>query len=336
MVQMGTLAVVAILLIAPMFRARLGVTDDHEIVTLGRQIASVGPLGTLYTHVAEPGRFRPLYWLGRIAETMAWGPNVAGWYLDRLALLLATLGAGYLFARRWFRPAIAVLIALLIVVGPQSEAFWRLGPQEAYAVPLTLAGLILVGRRRFGLGLGLLCLAALTKEPFVVVPLVGMAWAWRLGARRPVILAGIVAAGIALAIALTVLANGGDYYTAKGLTIPAEGRYLYPWVIGGALAVGLVVSRFRWAFIPVAALAGVLVLSSLSGARHWAASTRTFAAFVDELRGHPVVVVAPNPADAETRWALGVYLTGPTRGPCIEVDVRTPRTGVCPDAVATP
>lgn len=267
------LVLVALVIVGPMFGAALGAVDDHEIPMLQQQIAAEGPVG-VWLGSLDPaqGRFRPGYWAGRLVETMAWGQNVRGWYLDRLLLLLATLGLGYLLARRWFAPGVSVIVAIAIVAGPQAEAFYRLGPQEAFAVPLTLAGFLLIR----SWGLALLVLAAFVKEPFVVVPIVGMAWAWRLGLRWPVILAGVGTALAALGIVSAVIAYGGEFYTAQGRSIPLAGRYLYPFVIALALGLGWVLTRrprLAYAAVPVLA---VLLVFAHTRAQNWSNGTQAF------------------------------------------------------------
>lgn len=261
----------------PTVGAQLGAVDDHEIPVLEERIAAQGPVAVwLDTIDNVQGRFRPGYWAGRIIETAVWGQNVRGWYLDRLVLLAATIALGYLLARRW-RPALpSALAALLMVAGPQAEAFYRLGPQESYAVPLTLAGFLLLSHRRMA-GLAVLCAAATVKEPFVLMPIIGAAWAWRMGFRWHATAAAIIAAGIGLAILRSVLVNGGEFYTAQGRAIPLAGRYLYPAILAVALGIGLLVSRLPRSAILVAPVLIAGLAWAYVGARNWTAGTQAFA-----------------------------------------------------------
>jgi hypothetical protein len=200
---------VAVLIVGPMFWAGFAAYDDHEIPVIHRQLQEIGPAATIASWTAEHrGRFRPLYWILRIGETAIWGETVQGWYLDRLLLLLGALAATYALARLWFAPAVAALAAILVVAGPQAEAFARLGPQEAYALPMAIAALALIGRRWFAAGLVLLVLSAFTKETFVPFALLGIAWAWYLGSRRSAVLAA-VAVLIAFAFGLYRVASDG-------------------------------------------------------------------------------------------------------------------------------
>jgi hypothetical protein len=252
----GAFVVVSLAIVGPMFGARFGVFDDHEIpYTLslsGGLPWSRVPAMVAFWVTHDPGRFRPLYWVLRVAETAFWREDVAGWYLDRLLLAIATLACAYALARLWWPPLIAAVAALLVIAGPQAEAWGRLGTQEAYAVPLALVGLALVGRRRFLPGVSLLMLAALTKESFAPLAATGIVWAWFLGSRRTVAAGllglSVVAAGVLLAEA------GGDYYglprtvtgaVSAALTVLTTGAAASAWpaVVGAAL---LWRARLRW------------------------------------------------------------------------------------------
>ena len=198
----------AFLIVGPMVGAPLGPHDDHELPVIAGQLRTQGFLPTLASWLDEGrGRFRPGYWVLRVTETAIWGLDTRGWYLDRAALLLASFWAGYLLIRLRFTPAVAVLAALLLVAGPQAESFGRLGPQEAYAVPLSLAGFALVGRRRAAPGLLLLILSAFIKEPFIPLAFLGVAWAWARDRKGAAVFGGL-ALGIALSGALAALAGG--------------------------------------------------------------------------------------------------------------------------------
>jgi hypothetical protein len=200
---------VTALIVGPMVGAPLGPHDDHELPVIAAQLRTEGLFPTLASWLDEGrGRFRPAYWVIRVTETALWGLDTRGWYLDRAALLLASLWAGYLLARLRFSPGVSVLAALLLVAGPQAESFGRLGPQEAYAVPLSLAGFALIGRRREAGGLLLLVLSAFIKEPFIPLAFLGVAWAWRRNRKGAAIL-GCLALGIALSGAVYhLLAEG--------------------------------------------------------------------------------------------------------------------------------
>ena len=204
---------IALFLVRPMFAAQFGAVDDHEIPVIGRQITDHGILETIALRIAEAnGRFRPAYWIGRVLETAVWGQFPTGWYFDRVVLLVATMAGTFAVARLWVGPAAALVGAILVVAGPQAEAFTRLGPQEGYAVPLLLGGLAFVGRGRFTVGFALLTTSAFTKEPFLIAPVLGAAWAWRLGDRRWPFVGGAIAIVAGTGALFAVLANGGDYY----------------------------------------------------------------------------------------------------------------------------
>ena len=310
------LSLLAIAIVAPMFRAALGPIDDHWIVRLARDGA---------VPVFEPDRFRPGYWLIYVAEVALHGTNAQGWFLDRLLLALATAGAGYMLARLWLTPVHAVLAAALMLVGIQQEAFARLGPQEAFAVPLMLAGLAMVGRQRFA-GLLLVTTAAFVKEPFVLPALLAVGWAWRLGARWSLVLpcVAVVIAGAGIAVVV-----------ARGAYRPLmfEGRYLYPWIVPVAvIAARLATRRLVMLFLGLWLAVNLVVQTDASVAR--AEATQRFQAAIATVHGHPYLLTG---SPGEYASAIDAYLEGtPQEGPCVEVAVNAEPTGRCPAAVRLP
>ncbi|HEX3930360.1 MAG TPA: hypothetical protein VHW64_06625, partial [Nocardioides sp.] len=166
----------------PTLRAPFGMADDHAIIDM------TAPSGRLpWAHLpatvgnltSEPvGRFRPLYWTGQALEAALWGRHPTMWYVDRLLLATITLVCLYVVLSKVLHPVLAAMISALPFCGPQVETWTRLGPNEAYAMPLTAAGVMLVlvpalrGRTRpheAWAGYLLLALAGLAKESFVTV-----------------------------------------------------------------------------------------------------------------------------------------------------------------------
>jgi hypothetical protein len=208
-------AICLALVLGPALSSQFGPTDDHEIAMMlgpDRRLPLVDVPAEIARHLVEGnGRFRPVYWILRVLETSVWGWSPGAWYIDRLALAVATVGAGAWLAALFVPRSIAILTGLFVVIGPQAEAWFRLGPQEAYAAPLALAGLALVGRRHPWTGMFLMVLAALTKESFLPLALLGAGWAWHLGFRRPAVSSALAVCVIGAAIAFLWI-SGGDYY----------------------------------------------------------------------------------------------------------------------------
>jgi len=194
----------------------LGPVDDHQLPLIMRRIGNEGLLPVFLSYVFEPGaRFRPGYWVGQFTELSVWGLNAFGWYLDRMLLLIATIVAGAWAYARLASWHVAVIGSLLVVVGPQAEAWFRLGPQEAYATPLLLTGIGLVLRRRFGWGLALALAAALVKESFVPAAGLLAVLAWFMGARRSVLITVGIVGALAAAMALLQITRGDFYDTTR-------------------------------------------------------------------------------------------------------------------------
>jgi hypothetical protein len=256
------------LIISPMFAAQFGVIDDHEIAAMlgpARHLDLAEFVPTLAVWLeSDTARFRPFRWVLRVLEAVAWGWNPAGWYLDRLLLAGATVVATTLLGARFVARPIAVLAGLLVFVGLQSEAWYRLGPQEAYATLLLMAGLGCIAYGRIPGGLTLIVLAALTKETFVPVAALGIAWVWHLGHRRSASIGGVAVLAVAAGVAVTALTNGEPFaQTRSVLTVGSELKWMLVQsalvTLWPAFALILVIVDRRRALI-VACLAAAIIV----------------------------------------------------------------------------
>ena len=258
------LPAVALYLVSPMFQASFGPIDDHEIpALLGRSghlvwDAVPGTIARLAISY-DTGRWRPFYWLVRVSELATWGPNATGWYLDRLALLLATMLGASALALRYVSAPLAALAALLVAAGPQAESWFRLGPQEAIGTPLLLVGLALIVWGRTGSGLVLVVLAALTKESFIPFALATCFVGWRKGARFGSSIAAMATLATAFWIAYLHLMRPDFYRQAR--TLSDVGSTLFQWALATwhgtrwplILLAGLVIGwRPRWELVTAA------------------------------------------------------------------------------------
>lgn len=241
-------AVCLSVVLGPALSSQFGPTDDHEIALMlgpDRHLPFADVPGEIARHLIEGnGRFRPAYWILRVLEAAVWGWDPRAWYIDRLALAVATIGAGAWLAALFVPRSIAILAGLFVVIGPQAEAWFRLGPQETYAAPLALAGLALMARRHPLAGMILLLLSALTKESFLPFAFIGVGWAWHLGYKWQAAASAVALTFVAAATAfLWVL--GGDYY--------AQGRSLEPIVREAAWMLYEPAVAFGWPLLLVAA-----------------------------------------------------------------------------------
>jgi hypothetical protein len=328
---------VSLLVLAPaLLHPALGPTDDHEIPFLRSQITVDGLGAVLFRYIDEGTRFRPLYWVGRIGETLVWSQNAAGWYLDRLVLLFASLLLSVWAFRAFVPLGWAVVGTAAAFAGPQLEPWYRLGPQEAYAVPLTLAALGLIGRSRFGWGIALAVLTALTKEVFVASSLALIAFAWWRGARRSALLGGIAVGLVALAVLVTGLTSSDPFVQSRASSFLSEPRYLWPWLIGAGLGVAILLSRvpLRWA-VPLLIAIGILSLVRVRAAAHEDAGfvdrSVAFQASLAPLYGQTAVELdVSTVADYELAFAVrrfapaaAMWIVAPTDGTSpLEVGLR--------------
>lgn len=162
----------------PSRRARFGIVDDHQIIALldGRvRLPLERLLPELYRHRTESlGRFRPIYWAGQVVEAATAGGQPLWWYLDRLGLATVTLAGVLWVCRQFVGPWTSALLAPTAVLGPQFEAWSRLGAAEAYAMPLFAVGIAGMSggiRRKDSRiliwGLAAVAASALAKENFL-------------------------------------------------------------------------------------------------------------------------------------------------------------------------
>ena len=232
--RIGGLAVslgVMLWMMWPAFKAKLGIIDDHEIVDMIGRHSHLSPWRIPYeiaTRTNEAnGRFRPFYWVIRVIESSVAGHNGTLWYVDRFLFAAVAVAAIYLTAVRFMAPIAAVAVSLIAFGGPQWEAFIRLGPNEAYAFPIAVAGIaVIVGQlasarppARLWPGFLLLALAAYTKENFFVlllfaVPIVALVHGVRRLTRNDYLVLGAttVVALVDVAFILLVVHEYGAVY----------------------------------------------------------------------------------------------------------------------------
>jgi hypothetical protein len=177
---LGAAAVVLFAMLQPVLGAQFGMIDDHKAIAAmptHQALSVVNVPHVVVDETTEPiGRFRPVYWLGQSLEMATAGHNATWWYVDRVVLALVVLVSVFVVASKIIAPLPAAAVALLPFGGPQIETWLRLGPNEAYAMPLAAAGLAVVAVRAIsgrcrpvdGIpGYALLFLAALGKENFI-------------------------------------------------------------------------------------------------------------------------------------------------------------------------
>ena len=220
-VALAVSAVVALFVLWPMLGAPFGPRDDYEIAAIlgsDRVLpASELPEAAVGLTAADHGRFRPAYYPLRTIEAAIFGGNSTAWHLSRLALVLVSAAALASLLAGLVPVVAVVVLPLVLVAGPQAEAWIMLAPNEAYGVPLLLSGLALW---RFGHrwpAVVLLLLAGLTKESFTVFNIAVAAWlAWRHWS--PPVAALVVGTAISVcAVAATFLGGEPLYSGARNI-----------------------------------------------------------------------------------------------------------------------
>ncbi len=235
----GLLAIIAVWLIAsPMLGGWFGPIDDFELAAIlgpSRHLELADVVPTVQTWIAgDVDRVRPLRWVFRILEAYAWGWNPAGLYLDRVLLALVTVIATGVLVGRYVARPIAALAAVLVIVGLQSEIWYRLGPQETYAVPLFMVGLALIAYGHARVGLLLVVLRRPDEGDFIPMAALAAVWAWTLGYRWPALVAGVATGLIALAVAYVLATHGEPFGQVRDTT---SVRLELEWMLASAAAV---------------------------------------------------------------------------------------------------
>ena len=122
-------------------------------------------------------RFRPLYYILRVTFTVFFGTNLVAWSITKGIVTVIAFFFLYLCAREMkcssFR---AVLFSMVVMVGPQSVVWWKLGPQECTGMMLFSSAFYFLlkwmetRKQRYNCGaLALLVMAGLYKESFLMM-----------------------------------------------------------------------------------------------------------------------------------------------------------------------
>lgn len=130
----------AIIILFPNLSAQWGMIDDHQIISyLGvNQHLSFRdiPSQLMNTEVGTPTefpRYRPSYFLVRLAETAIWGNNPFLWYLFRILLFgLVSFITWRLLGRAFGTLFGGLAVAILLSHRYWADIWTRLGPSETY------------------------------------------------------------------------------------------------------------------------------------------------------------------------------------------------------------
>lgn len=136
--------IIAFTLLKPLLSARWSLIDDHETISYYDNSNSHG-LAWYFEAVSSsetgrPGggtRFRPVYFIIRLAETGLFAGSARLWWITHV-LLFATSVLFLLWALRRLTAAWENLLATIWLIGAFTwwgDIFCRLGPSEAYCVP---------------------------------------------------------------------------------------------------------------------------------------------------------------------------------------------------------
>jgi hypothetical protein len=139
--------------------SKFGLIDDHEIIQFLGPDKKIGfseiPAALRLTEVGNFGsqeRFRPVYYLLRILESILWGNHPALWYLSRLVILSISLSLTWILISKFTSKFTSgFIIAYLLTFICWVEIFARLGPSETYitlGLPIYLWGFLRIYSHR--------------------------------------------------------------------------------------------------------------------------------------------------------------------------------------------
>jgi hypothetical protein len=156
--------------------------DDHEIIKIKYDLKEASLGAVIKSWVKEDmnsiNRFRPLYFANRVLMTRVFGSDFFFWSLYNGFLWCITLVFFYIGIRNLrFNIFESIIFLVISFIGPQTEIWWRLGPQESLGVTLLSAAFFFlslgINRRLYHLNNIFFCLflilASLCKESFILI-----------------------------------------------------------------------------------------------------------------------------------------------------------------------
>jgi hypothetical protein len=248
LLALGAVIFFGLLCFYPALGARFVLVDDHEILNV---LPPIGAPASEMPHLDLPGmvlvndpavgRFRPLYWTIRIAETALLGDHPNAWHALILVYGFASAGLLYGAARTLGASRLqSSLLGAWLLVAPGVSSLWvRLGADDTRATVFLTLALFAAARavqsgspevrRRWDIVLVLAAsAAALSKEAFALASIaVAFFRAWLPMSRshtwRP--------SSVPLASWLILLVGAGEMVIAAGIAATAGefshgGRYL--------------------------------------------------------------------------------------------------------------
>lgn len=115
--------------------------DDHEFLEYQIELSRSG--GTVFTCIQKAleedigSRFRPLYYIFRVILTTFFGSNLVVWSIFKAIEIVISFIFLYLCARALKCTVFySIIFTMVVMVGPQSVVWWKLGPQESTGIML--------------------------------------------------------------------------------------------------------------------------------------------------------------------------------------------------------
>lgn len=164
-------------------------TDDHEIITINKNVNDNGLINATISILKKDLdiRFRPFYYIHRIALVKLLGTNFLLWSIYNICLAVFTSYFLFLFIyNQGYKYVHALIFPFLTLIGAQSAIWWRLGPNETiglFLLSISLFSLVnsIFQKKKYQLitSIIFLLLASISKESFALfIPAYIMLLVW--------------------------------------------------------------------------------------------------------------------------------------------------------------
>lgn len=164
-------------------------TDDHEIITINKNVNDNGLINATISILKKDLdiRFRPFYYIHRIAIVKLLGTNFLLWSIYNICLAAFTSYFLFLFIyNQGYNYVHALIFPFLTLIGAQSAIWWRLGPNETvglFLLSISLVSLVnsIFQKKKYQLIISIifLLLASISKESFALfIPAYIMLLVW--------------------------------------------------------------------------------------------------------------------------------------------------------------
>lgn len=148
----GAVVIFGILLKAGTLTSGYHFLDDHEVIRFEYSIQNGADIFEMMTNAIKNDmwwRFRPFYWVERIAGTAVFGSDMYGWNVYTAVKGAISFALLVMFAQNLkYKKYICYLFAAIIMIGPQFTPWYRSANQENTGLLLSALVLWMISQQR--------------------------------------------------------------------------------------------------------------------------------------------------------------------------------------------